>query len=231
MLGSRRPSQITETVISRTKNPLHVRGLEFIHHTLAADLAATGQPTGATPPTEVGPPERATVDVERLLAALELLIDRRSQPWSPFVASWIAGLESFSAPSGLRDHIVASDLRGFEQALAKGFAPPDLDSRGARAGHRPNRPAMRQGASPTRSSAPSTVLIRPISVLYCRRSEVKCLPRCSTSCVSTDPRGSAISPRSLDWRGANARCPSQPSTTTVRWRSLLPKQGEVRHGN
>jgi hypothetical protein len=70
---------MTGALIEGMQHPDHARILEFVHHTIAAALAS-----------RLSSPWRdevdVTVDVERLFAAVELLIDRAEQPWSPFVA-------------------------------------------------------------------------------------------------------------------------------------------------
>ncbi|HLK39708.1 MAG TPA: SIR2 family protein [Polyangiaceae bacterium] len=83
---------MTDRVRELLWQPTHQLLLDYIQHTLEADVArraATADFRAVVP----------AVDIERLFASIELLIDRYEQPWSPFVASWAAGLESF-APAG-----------------------------------------------------------------------------------------------------------------------------------
>jgi hypothetical protein len=98
---------MTDEIIARLAHyPVQGRALEYIRHTLAAD-AATRTTHGPVPP----------VDVERLFAAVELLIERHAQPWSPFVSTWTPGLESFSEPPSIRPP--AWDLKAVDDAIAK----------------------------------------------------------------------------------------------------------------
>jgi hypothetical protein len=109
--------EMTQKVINQMTDPLHVRLLQFIHHMLAADMATKtpqGTPSGrVVSPTDVSDP-RASVDVERLFAAVELLIDRHDQPWSPFVSSWSSGLDSFSSGPVVRSQDLSYSLHGFQ---------------------------------------------------------------------------------------------------------------------
>lgn len=69
------------------RNPLL---FDYVSHILDADVARR---RNAAKPSEVVP----VVDIERLFASVELLIDRHDQPWSPFVGTWSSGLESFAS--------------------------------------------------------------------------------------------------------------------------------------
>jgi hypothetical protein len=95
---------MTEAVIERLDIAEHRRFLQFIWHELAAYAASRGKTD-------------ATVDVERLFAAVDLLIDRHEQPWSPFVGTWSSRLESFASASRspLSDRHLASDLRRLDK--------------------------------------------------------------------------------------------------------------------
>jgi hypothetical protein len=104
--------QMTEAVIERMDDPTHARILEFVRHTLAAALAQR-RPDRWSWSEDVA----VDVDVERLFASVELLIDRYEQPWSPFVAGWHPGLESFSAAPSLSQSDLGFALNDFERAL------------------------------------------------------------------------------------------------------------------
>jgi hypothetical protein len=69
---------MTDQVIARLDETHLRRLLEFVRYTLAADAAARQVPDEPSP------------DIERLFAAVDLLIDRGQQPWSPFVSAWNA---------------------------------------------------------------------------------------------------------------------------------------------
>jgi len=102
---------MTDAILENVAHyPIVHRLLDFIRFTLAADVAARG--TGEV------------VDVERLFAAVELLIDRRDQPWSPFVSTWVQGLESFATDN--RSQPVSRDLSGLDKAVesAGNYQPP-----------------------------------------------------------------------------------------------------------
>jgi hypothetical protein len=107
--------EMTEAIISRMQYAVHVRLLDFIQHTLAADQAAR---TPASEWTALSP-VRPIVDVERLFAAVDLLIDRHDQPWSPFVATWSAGLDSFAPPQVPSGPDLRWDLQAFDQAIRR----------------------------------------------------------------------------------------------------------------
>jgi hypothetical protein len=96
--------EMTETLVERADVAEHRRLLQFISHTLAAHAASRGKTD-------------AIVDVERLFAAVELLIERHEQAWSPFVGTWTSGLESFSAAEGsafFSEHALARELRALD---------------------------------------------------------------------------------------------------------------------
>jgi hypothetical protein len=78
--------EMTDEVIAGVDSASRQRVLEFVRLTLTADLARAWS---APPPVAVD------VDVERLFACVEILVDRRDQPWSPFVAKWHPGFEGF----------------------------------------------------------------------------------------------------------------------------------------
>jgi NAD-dependent SIR2 family protein deacetylase len=107
---------MSEAIIERMALPLHVRGLEFIEYTLAADMAAR-PPEVRRSMHQRQTIQRSRVDVERLFASVELLIDRHMQPWSPFVAAWSAGLDSFSAGPALTEHDLRWQLGDFGRSL------------------------------------------------------------------------------------------------------------------
>jgi hypothetical protein len=104
---------MTNSVIERLTNREHKRLLEFIRHTLAADLAQRREGTWDRHRPEL----YVDVDVERLFASVELLIDRHSEPWSPFVATWHPGLESFAPAPGVQRFGLSSELSAFGSAL------------------------------------------------------------------------------------------------------------------
>src|SRR2546430_754566 len=89
---------MTDSIIERMATTRHKRILEFVRHTLAAGLAQRRvSEWERTEDVEVA------VDVERLFASVDLLVDRYDQPWSPFVATWHPGLESFAPHSDVRE--------------------------------------------------------------------------------------------------------------------------------
>ena len=103
-----------------TSHALQARGdearlLDFVHYTIAADLARLSPATAQS--------ETIRVDVERLFASVDLLVNRYDQPWSPFVATWHPGLESFSPSPTLRSFDLTMELTSFERALARQFDP------------------------------------------------------------------------------------------------------------
>jgi len=104
---------MTNSVIERIRDRDHKRLLEFIRHTLAADLAQRHEGTWDRHRPEL----YVDVDVERLFASVELLIDRYSEPWSPFVATWHPGLESFAPAPGVKTFDLFYDLNSFDSAL------------------------------------------------------------------------------------------------------------------
>jgi NAD-dependent SIR2 family protein deacetylase len=90
--------RMTDAVIELVDFPAeHRRMISFIRHTLEADAALRRLPV--------------SVDVERLFAAVELLINRSEQPWSPFVAGWHHGLDSPTLISERTHHDVDELLR------------------------------------------------------------------------------------------------------------------------
>lgn len=82
---------MTDKVIDLVDTPEEHRILEFVRHTIAASLAH-GSPPSRWQSASVD----VAVDVERLFASVEFLIDRNNHPWSPFVATWHPGLEAFA---------------------------------------------------------------------------------------------------------------------------------------
>ncbi len=104
---------MTQEVIGRMTVARHVRILEFVRHTLAADLA---QPQSESE-WEQAEDVQTEVDIERLFACVELLIDRHDQPWSPFVATWHPGLESFMLPRSFRSFALIGELNTFQSAI------------------------------------------------------------------------------------------------------------------
>jgi SIR2-like domain len=126
---------MTDKIIDRVQRPEHALILQFIRHTLEADLARRAQETPAW-----GEPPELHVDIERLFAAVDLLIDREDQPWSPFVTGWHGGLEAFAPTPRLTSHDVTTQLNEVERALiqmisgaAKGRRPcTSIPTRGVR---------------------------------------------------------------------------------------------------
>lgn len=106
---------MTDEIMRRIGTPIHHRLLKFVRHTLEADSAARNQ---------------AVVDVERLFTAVELLIDRLDQPWSPFVDTWSSRLDLFV--SNRRAGGLRSDLRDFERQMSQLIKKFASDSRGVR---------------------------------------------------------------------------------------------------
>lgn len=110
---------MTDEVIRRLTMERHVLLLEFIRHTLAAAhavrLRARADERFGRP---VSGAETVIVDVERLFAAVDLLIGRFDQPWSPFVSAWSPGLESFASTGTIHRWDIEADLSGFERALS-----------------------------------------------------------------------------------------------------------------
>lgn len=110
---------MTDAILARIEDSAQRRLLQFVHHTLAAHLAQQ-------PPASAWdlPPPTVSVDIERLFASVELLIDRSNQPWSPFVAAWHSGLESFAQPRGGSTFFARNDLA---QALGQIATPGRTD--------------------------------------------------------------------------------------------------------
>ena len=104
--------EMTNDVLDDIYEPIHRRLLEFVRHTLAADLAVRA---GEYDPLDDG--IDVQVDIERLFAAVQLLVDRRSQPWNPFVASWVSGLESFAPGPRVGYSKIESDLGKLERRI------------------------------------------------------------------------------------------------------------------
>jgi SIR2-like domain len=109
---------MTDALIERlsqqpTRPDEHVRLLEYIRKTLEADAAVRGS---------------AGIDVERLFAAVDLLIHRHDEPWSPFVSSWSRALETFSPLPSIRRSDLNLELRRVDDALRAAL----LDSQGRR---------------------------------------------------------------------------------------------------
>jgi hypothetical protein len=105
---------MTDAVIGRMSDPEYVRILDFIRYTVAADLAQRHRGRYYA---------GAGVDVERLFASVDLLIDRYDQPWSPFVASWHPGLESFSPVPTLHPSDLFFELNDVDLALKSAIEP------------------------------------------------------------------------------------------------------------
>jgi SIR2-like domain len=106
---------MTDAVIDRMQDPRHRRILQFVRYTIAADLARE-RPQRSRPlnqPAEV----EEEVDVERLFASVDLLVNRNDQPWSPFVATWHPGLESFTPTPRLREFDLSRQLDAFDSAV------------------------------------------------------------------------------------------------------------------
>jgi SIR2-like domain len=100
---------MTDQIIERIQDPEQRRLLEYVQHTLQADSASRNAPA---------------VDVERLFASVELLIDRYEQPWSPFVSSWSRGLEAFSPAPSIRESDLSFELRRVDDALRNALPDP-----------------------------------------------------------------------------------------------------------
>lgn len=102
--------EMTDAVITRMRDPDYVRVLDFIRYTIAADLAQRHEGHRY---------QRVGVDVERLFASVELLIDRYDQPWSAFVATWHPGLEAFAPKATVRESDLSFELSAFGDALTQ----------------------------------------------------------------------------------------------------------------
>jgi hypothetical protein len=110
----RMPDEIAEQL---RDHPDSRRLLDFVRFTLAADAASQGPST--------------PIDIERLFTAVEMLIDRHEQPWSPFVSTWVRGLESFATRrisragvgrlSKLDDYIQSASAEGGSQPFGRRF--------------------------------------------------------------------------------------------------------------
>jgi SIR2-like domain len=107
--------QMTDAIVGRMRGE-EARLLHFVHYTIAADLARSHGPQRAQ---EV----KVDVDVERLFASIDLLVDRYNQPWSPLIATWHPGLESFSPQPSLSQHNLFIELNNFERALKDAQSP------------------------------------------------------------------------------------------------------------
>lgn len=90
---------MTDAVLSRLDDPDQQRIAQFVRYTIAASLALQ---EARNPRVAAGRPQ-GEVDVERLFASIEHLVDRDDQAWSPFVASWHHGLEAFVGGGGAFD--------------------------------------------------------------------------------------------------------------------------------
>jgi hypothetical protein len=85
---------MTDEVMGRLSDRGQMAVLEFVRHTIAADLAQREvTSSGGFGAVEVV----VEVDVERLFATVDLLANRLDQPLAPFVGSWHPGLEGFAA--------------------------------------------------------------------------------------------------------------------------------------
>jgi hypothetical protein len=102
---------MTDSVMDKVERTEHSLILRFIRGTLEADLARRAQHGPRWPRTDV------RLDVERLFAAVDLLIDRYEQPWSPFVTAWNRGLESFAPTPNVTERDLVSQLNEFDRAL------------------------------------------------------------------------------------------------------------------
>ena len=100
-------------------DPRFAFGLEFVLHTLEAAEAARAFLPRPRAFGQQGPAVPG-VDVERLFAAVDLLIDRHEQPWSPFVLSWHSGLDALATDQAVQSSQIANTLRGLSR---------DMDSR------------------------------------------------------------------------------------------------------
>jgi hypothetical protein len=107
--------QMTDAIVGRMRGE-EARLLHFVHYTIAADLARSH---GRQRAQEV----KVDVDVERLFASIDLLVDRYNQPWSPFIATWHPGLESFSPQPSLSQHNLFIESNNFERALKDAQSP------------------------------------------------------------------------------------------------------------
>jgi hypothetical protein len=108
---------MTDEVIGRMDDPEHIRILEFVRHTLAAARSHEDEADGGRRQTV-----DVSIDIERLFAAVDLLVDRHSQPWSPFIATWHPGLEAFSPAPSVRQFDISFELRRFADEV-KRLAP------------------------------------------------------------------------------------------------------------
>lgn len=103
--------EMTDAVIGELADREHRRVLKFIRYTIAAHLAQRRPDEWARDEPSVA------VDVERLFAAVDLLVDRDQQPWSPFVGTWRSGLESFAPEPSIREFDLGVALRDVDRAL------------------------------------------------------------------------------------------------------------------
>lgn len=85
--------QMTEMIIEGTYVEEHRQLLRYLQRTLEANAALPKSRRRIDVREPI--PRSDGLDVERLFAAVDLLIARELQPWSPFVAAWDSGLESF----------------------------------------------------------------------------------------------------------------------------------------
>jgi hypothetical protein len=110
---------MTDEVIGRVRHATHRRLLEYIKHTLAAAEAIRlrTSPDEDVPINQTPRLRPVAVDIERLFAAVDLLVARFDQPWSPFVATWSPGLESFASGETVHPWDLERDLNGLEGAL------------------------------------------------------------------------------------------------------------------
>jgi hypothetical protein len=101
---------MTDCIREQLWQPTHQLLLDYVRRTLEADAAR--RQASAEFRQIVQP-----VDVERLFASIELLIDRYEQPWSPFVSAWTAGLESFAPDNAIRVGSLSMPLNRFASAI------------------------------------------------------------------------------------------------------------------
>ena len=108
---------MTDHVREQLWQPTHRLLLDYVRRTLEADAARRQADAGMR--TVV-----AAVDIERLFASIELLIDRYDQPWSPFVSTWATGLESFAPEGEIRFGSLTMSLNRFTSALENAARNP-----------------------------------------------------------------------------------------------------------
>jgi hypothetical protein len=119
--------EMTDVVMQKIRELPDVRlglGLEFILHTLRAHAARSAARDLQAGNRALGQTQVQThVDVERLFASVDLLIERHLQPWTPFVESWDPGLESLAADERITPYAIERHLREFGREMERTFEP------------------------------------------------------------------------------------------------------------